>query len=134
MVSGSRVGHELSTMRRLGGRTVTHRRVQRCLSPICSLRHLVAGVACNSTGPQSLATFGNSLRVLPPVHCVLRSLRTPLLGRVCRSLSTLRSLYSLIAGTVHRSPPLTVGRKGVVHSNCGRRISGLHHTGSSKGS
>lgn len=133
LVSESRVRRHLRTLRRLGGGKVLQSRVERCLKPICSLRQLVDHVDCGSTGPESLITFTSSLRVLPCVGRILGRFGAPLLRGVCRSVSSLRSIASLVGHTVIRSPPLTRGSKNVVGRNCGRSMSGFHHSEASNG-
>lgn len=117
----------LDAVEELKEMAISREEIREYLSPVYDLERLITRITYGTANPRDLTAFKTSLEMLPPIHCILEELTSPLLVDIRKDLDTLEDLCSLIQNAIMDDPPLAMKDGGVIRDGYNDEVDTLRH-------
>lgn len=98
----------------LNENVIDREEIREYLNPVYDLERLISRMAGKTANPRDLISFKNSLRMLPPIHCLLEKYQCTLLSVLANEMDTLEDICDLIDRAIVEEPPLTIREGGII--------------------
>ena len=127
LIDREEIEKRLEAVEELKQNAITREELREYLTPVYDLERLISRITYQSANPRDLIAFKSSLKMLPPIKCILGDLNASLLRRLDEELDSLEHLCALIENAIEDDPPLAMKEGGIIKTGYSEEVDKLRN-------
>lgn len=125
LIEKEEILRRLDAVDELKNNAITREELREYLNPIYDLERLISRISYQTANPRDLIAFQTSLKMLPPIKYIMKSLEAPLLHELCGQLDELEDLCELIGSSIIEDPPISIRDGGIIREGFNEEVDRL---------
>lgn len=125
LIEKEEILRRLDAVEELKNNAITREELREYLNPIYDLERLISRISYQTANPRDLIAFQTSLKMLPPIKYIMKSLEAPLLHELCGQLDELEDLCELIGSSIIEDPPISIRDGGIIREGFNEEVDRL---------
>ena len=115
----------LDAVQEMKDQAISREEIREYLSAVYDLERLSGKITYQSANPRDLTAFMSSLKMLPPIKCLMQDFTTDLLKEIYEELDPLEDLCSLVENSIIEEPPLAMKEGGIIKEGYNEEVDRL---------
>lgn len=115
----------LDAVEEIKNQAISREEIREYLSAVYDLERLAGKITYQSANPRDLTAFESSLKMLPPIKCLMQDFRSELLEETCANLDPLEDLCALVENAIAEEPPLAMKEGGIIKEGYNEEVDRL---------
>ena len=115
----------LDAVQEMKDQAISREEIREYLSAVYDLERLSGKITYQSANPRDLTAFMSSLKMLPPIKCLMQDFTTDLLKEIYEELDPLEDLCSLVETAITEEPPLAMKEGGIIKEGYNEEVDRL---------
>lgn len=125
LIDKQEIEKRLDAVEELKNLAICREEIREYLTPVYDLERLITRITYGTANPRDLTAFAGSLKMLPPIKCILEDMHCELLLELKEELDTLEDLCTLVENAIADEPPIAMKEGNIIRDGYNEEVDKL---------